>query len=180
MLIYLISGYAGSGKDAAGRVFERLGFRRYGFADALKIESAKNHGYDYALTQTVQGKATLVRSTKTHRTAPVRTFLIEDSAKAKQTHADEGYWAKLVADQIEKETPKFVVITDWRYNSEYSTLRARFPQAKLVRIRVVRPSVQPSPDPSEHNLDSSPVDFTIHNNSTLSILSEQCYQIIEL
>ena len=178
MIVYLISGYAGSGKDAAGRVFERVGFRRYAFADILKQRSSEDHGFNMALTLTEVGKATLVKSKKTHRTGTVRSFLIEDSAQAKKTHADEGYWAKLVADQIAQETPKFVVITDWRYNSEYTTMRARFPQAKLVCIRVMRPSVEPSQDPSEHELDGTPMDFIIENNSTLDALTEQCYKLL--
>jgi len=179
MIVYLISGYAGSGKDAVGRVLERVGFRRYAFAEILKQRSAEDHGFNVALTQTPAGKATVIKSAKTHRVATVRALLIEDSALAKRTHADDGYWAKLVCDQIARETPKFVVITDWRYNSEYTTLRARFPQAKLVRIRVVRPSVEPSEDPSEHDLDMTPVDFTIDNNSTIDALTEQCYKILE-
>jgi len=178
MIVYLISGYAGSGKDTAGAVFERVGFRRYAFADILKHRSSHDHGYALALTLTEVGKATIVKSTKTHRTTAVRSLLIEDSAQAKQIHADDGYWAKLVADQIERETPKFVVITDWRYNSEYNTIRASFPEAKLTRIRVKRESVKPSQDPSEHELDDTPVDFTIHNNSTIDALTAQCYEVL--
>jgi len=178
MLIYLLCGYAGSGKDTVGAIYERVGFRRYAFADVLKAYVADLHGFNYALTQTEKGKDTLVTSKKTKRLATVRTFLIEDSDRVKKEKADDGYWAAIVSERIKAETPKYVVITDWRYQAELAKLKADLPEAKIIRVRVIRESVKVSPDPSEHDLDNITCDFTLYNNTNMDTLTSQAYEVL--
>lgn len=177
MLVYLIAGYATSGKDTVGSIFERVGFRRYAFADPLKFYSAQLHGYDIKLTQTQSGKETVVHSKKTNRTATVRQFLIDDSLQMKKEQGD-NIWGRAVVEEIRTHTPKYAVITDWRYKHEAAYLRAQLPHAKIITLRVLRDSVKPSTDASEHDLDSVQTDFTIHNNTTIDSLTNHCYDIL--
>ena len=83
MKIIFLSGYAGSGKDEAAAIFQTQGFKRYAFADEVKIYSSKVHGFDYSLTQSQAGKATIVHSLSSNASKSVRQFLIDDSAQKK-------------------------------------------------------------------------------------------------
>ena len=190
MHIILITGYAGSGKDVIGSLLQKRGYKRYAFADTLKIYSAKKHGYQYNLTQTQEGKSTLVTSILTNKMATVREFLIADSAEAKTTHNDPSFWAKILENIIQIEKPQKVVITDWRYTAEYAHFKTTFDSYfgsstqstlepnTLVTIRVLRPGITILDDPSEHELDHVKTDHTIYNTSTMDYLSSQLSQFI--
>lgn len=172
MRIFMLSGYAGSGKDTVGKLFVDLGFTRYAFADALKEYSANLHDFPFSMTLTNEGKNTLVYSKVLERTATVRELLIYDAAKVKGTYGDL-YWARIVADKIKDEGCNYVVITDWRYLNELEHLNNTFPTADIVTFRIVRPGIQILDDPSEHELDKCSVDLVITNAFSLSMLTEQ-------
>jgi len=190
MHIILITGYAGSGKDVIGSLLQKRGYKRYAFADCVKICSAKHHGFDYNLTQTQDGKSTVVTSIYNNKQATVRTFLIEDSAEAKMIHNDPAFWAKILENIIQIEKPQKVVITDWRYKAEYnhfkttfdsyfgSSIQSTLEPNILVTIRVLRPGITILDDPSEHELDTIVTDHTIYNTSTIDHLSSQLNQFI--
>jgi hypothetical protein len=160
MHIVMLSGYAGSGKDTAGKILIARGFKRYAFADAVKVYSANLHGYPLSLTHTQEGKCQKVGD-KT-----VRQLLIEDSANAKEEHGDPAYWAKKTAASILSDKTEYVVITDWRYRAELDHFRSAFPDAILQTIRLERDSIQILADPSEHDLDGQQMDITIDNSNT--------------
>ena len=176
MRIFMLSGYAGSGKDTVGKILIELGYKRYAFADALKHFSADLHKFSFDLTQTETGKQQLVYSPHANKTASVRTFLIEDSAKAKVDYNDPAYWARITAQNIKDEAPLKVVITDWRYTAEIEHIMKTFPQAQIITFRIVRPGITPLADPSEHELDNAVVDLVINNNCPLSVLQDNILQ----
>jgi hypothetical protein len=74
----------------------------------------------------------------------------------------------MIADTIQKVGSKRVVISDWRYRNEYDVIKTFFD--KVVRVRITRPGVFQSPEPSEHDLDGEPVDIEIQNGGSLSML----------
>ena len=43
-------------------------------------------------------------------------------------------WAKIIINQIQKETPKYVIITEWRYIAEYDIIKKAFPNEKIITI----------------------------------------------
>ena len=180
MFIILLSGYAGSGKDTAAAIFEQHGFKIYSVAENVKIQSSKYHGYPFKLTQTQEGKKTLVKSLKTHETKTVRQFLIEDSYENKLINNDPAFWIRLLVQPIIKEQPPFFVISDWRYKAEYDHLKFVFPDAELLKVRVSRSSVVPSTDPSEHELDDERFNFVIQNNGSIDDLNTECRKLLNL
>lgn len=165
--IFLISGYAGSGKDAAGKVYQKLGYKRYAFADMLKIQCAQKYDFPFELTQTQEGKNTVVVLNKT-----VRQLLIEEAALMKELHNDPAYWAKLLAKIIKSDQPKKVVITDWRYTAELANFQEEFRDSPITTVRIQRSSVVPSEDPSEHELDNYSCNYTIVNDGSLEQFEE--------
>lgn len=180
MFIILISGFAGSGKDTAANFFYNLGFSTYCFADNVKRQSSLYHGFPLNLTETQEGKKTLVTSTKTHETKTVRQFLIEDSLQNKIINNDPAFWARLLVTQIKRNPPEFFVISDWRYKAEYDHIRYSFPNAELIKLRIIRDTVVPLIDSSEHELDDEQFNFTIKNNGSLEDLHAECSKILNL
>lgn len=179
MRIILLAGYAGSGKDTVGSLFVKRGFSQFAFAHEVKVHSSQLHGFPFELTQTQEGKDTLVKSRYDLRFASVRTFLIDDSAHMKIVHNNPAYWATKVAEAILKADCEAVVITDWRFKAEYEHLKQAFPGANIMRIRVYRPSVTPLESFSEHELDEEPFMCTIHNTGTIEELDDQVEEILQ-
>jgi len=174
--IILITGYAGSGKDAAGKVLIEQGYVRYAFADSVKRFSSKRHNFSFNLTQTQEGKASTVISAYNNTVATVREFLISDSAEMKQTHNDPAFWAKLLAKKIKEDQLQKVVVTDWRYTAEFRNFKEEF-NSKITTVRIYRNSVKPLDDPSEHELDAVACDHIIQNNGTMTELKERVLQL---
>jgi hypothetical protein len=175
MHIVLIAGYAGSGKDFAGSLFIEKGYQRFAFADEVKQATCKRHGIPFHLTQTHEGKATVVTSALDGIEATVRWFLINESARAKAVSNNPAYWAELLAEQIKKSAATNVVITDWRYKAEYTHLRAAYPNAAIQRIRITRPGIVVLQDPSEHELDNEQYDMIINNSGSPEYLEKQLW-----
>lgn len=174
MKIILITGYAGSGKDTVGSLLQDKGYKRYGFADVLKLESSRKHNYNFELTQTQTGKSTQVVSQYNGRKATVRDFLISDSFEAKVQNSDPAYFAKILLNQIQSELSEKIVITDWRFIAEY----AHFKIINPITLRVIRPNQPILDEPSEHDLDDFTTMHTILNNSTIEHLKNQLNHIL--
>jgi hypothetical protein len=180
MFIILISGYSGSGKDTLADLFLPMGFKKYAMADSLKTFTAERHGFSFALTQSQEGKATIIKSTLTHKEVTVRQLLIDDSLEMKLSSQDPAFWARILAQKLREERPEYVVISDWRYKEELNHLKTIFPDAEMKKIRVIRDNVSPSKDPSEHDLDNFSFNYVVKNNSTLDILKSECFKILNL
>ena len=180
MFILLISGYSCSGKDTLADLFLPLGFKKYAMADSVKTFSSERHGFPFSLTQSQEGKATLVKSTFSHKEVTVRQLLIEDSLEMKITSQDPAFWACILAKKISKELPEYVVISDWRYKEELNHLKTIFPDATVKKIRVVRDNIVLSSDPSEHDLDNFTFDYVVKNNGPIDILKAECFNILNL
>jgi hypothetical protein len=180
MLIILISGHAGSGKDTLADLFLPTGFKKYAMADSVKSFSSERHGFPFSLTQTQEGKATFVKSTFTNKEVTVRQLLIDDSLEMKITSRDPAFWARKVAKKLSEEQPEYVIISDWRYVEELNHLKTIFPDATLKKIRVVRNGVIISSDPSEHDLDNFSFDHVVQNNGSVDILKAECFNILNI
>jgi dephospho-CoA kinase len=178
MNIILLSGYAGSGKDTVADILTNYGFRKYSVADNVKKYSSTLHGFSYSLTQTQEGKNTLVKSDNTNEVKTVREFLIADSFLNKVINKDESYWVKLLSKEILQTSPDKVVISDWRYMEEYEHLKIIFPEADFLKVKVRRADVKPLTDPSEHQLDSVKYHIEIDNNSDKPSLIRKCEDLL--
>jgi len=178
---FFITGYAGSGKDEVGKILQTHGYKRYGFADMVKIHTADKHKFSVELTQTQTGKNTLVLSPTCNTTQTVRQFLIDESQFLKTAFNDPAVWAKilekLIKEQNSPDQPLKIVITDWRYPDELSHFQQTFPLVTIKTVRVVRNSVTPLPDLSEHSIDHIVCDYTINNDTTLEDLKQQVMQL---
>ena len=174
--ILLVSGYAGSGKDAvASLLMEEFGFSRFAFADALKgLVSAKS-GIPATIFHSAQ------KDTVIPLASPPRTYrdLLLEVAKEERAK-DLDVFSRIVVSEIEESTWRRFVISDWRYKREESFLRSALDPAEytIQRVRIKRTSVTPSPDLTEHDLDDERMDIVIQNDGFISDLRDALRSVI--
>lgn len=176
-LIVLLSGYAGSGKDAAAALMvDELNFDRVAFADELKRECARKTGVAehrfFSTSMKDQPLEALCRAYPMARTP--RDILLMHGLVARA--ADPDVYAKKVVESIHATfkndpTARFVV-SDWRYQREAACLADVLSSARIVRGRITRPGVTPSDDPSEHDLVGVRMDICIDNSGSISDLRD--------
>ena len=171
-MILLLAGWARSGKDAAASLLqEEMGFMRFAFADALKHEVAAIHGLPVDIFHLDAKNVLLPESNKTPRD------LLLDHARAARA-ADPDVYARQVLGKILWSNRERIVISDWRYRREYDFL-TRFAGRPIVTCRIVRPGITQMADPSEHDLDDQPMDFTIQNDGGISDLRDRLKEMLQ-
>ena len=174
-ILFLLTGYAGSGKTTAGDLLVEL-LRPYrakkaAFADDVKLAAAKHYGFPVTLAFTQDGKRSVVHTAEGPKT--VRDCLIDYSLEMKRLHG-EDVWARRVVDRIFSiSTDVPWVLHDWRYLEEAQCLKRSLDPARLVTIRITRPGIRPLDTPSEHELDGINTSHTIVNNGTIVDLRRQ-------
>jgi hypothetical protein len=162
-LVILLSGWAGSGKDSAAELLvEEMAFVRLAFADMLKEEVSKA----YRLPLSVFNNAFKDSHIEALDATP-RQLLIQHAADRKRK--DPHVYSRAVVARIAGGR---WVISDWRYRHEYAFLKEQLPNARIVRGRILRSSVCPGDDPSEHDLDDETMDFTVTNDGCISDLRD--------
>jgi hypothetical protein len=175
--IWLLHGYAGSGKDATGDILKGLVEEpaMASFAGAVKDEVAVMYELERSILDTQEGKQKWLAFADGTR-KQVRTLLIEHGEGQKEVYKNRGIWA----DRVQKpEICRNWIFTDWRFMAELETLRKRFPEAKIHTVRIVRSSVIPTDSPTEHELDTFPSEFVIDNSGSRLWIATQLQKIIE-
>jgi hypothetical protein len=170
--ILLVSGWAGSGKDAVAAA--ATGYRRVAFADPLKHHVAAIAGLPVSVFHDRTAKdCPLIRRCPMYPTARTpRDILLQHAAAARS--ADPDVYAREIAEEIRGSTDvSRWVISDWRYRREYEFLRSALPVSdyEIIRVRVVRPGIIPSTDETEHDLDDAGMDRILRNAGTLEELA---------
>lgn len=166
----MLSGWARSGKDAAAELLiEEFDFNRVAFADALKRDVATRTGLPLSDFTTAAKDSPLRALCPAFPAAKTpRDILLAHALRIRA--ANPNFYSELVAEIILSAPKARWVVSDWRYRAEYETLRSLIPDVRILRIRIERPGVVASADPSEHDLDDAPMDCIIHNSGTISDL----------
>ena len=169
-ILILLSGWAGSGKDAVAAILtENYGFQRFAFADPLKEAVAAATGFPAAMFERPFKDRPL--SASDPRTP--RDLLIQhaDAARA----IDPDIYSRAIATAIQASGVRKAVISDWRYQREGAVVTAALAAEgwRILRVRIERPGVTPSAAPIEHDLDSAEMYCYIQNNGTLADLAQK-------
>lgn len=183
--IWMMCGYAGSGKTTAAHIlhthFDPKSTFVTAFADAVKDDVAAVYRLPREMFDTQKGKATVVKTPDGECTA--RDLLIDYSLAMKEAHG-EAVWAKEVVRRIhhelEKRTIHNIIIHDWRFVAEIETMKSEFTQPEFIlhTIRVVRSSVPSLNIPSEHDIDHYTADVCIQNNGNIDDLNTAITEIL--
>ena len=174
--ILLVSGWAGAGKDAVANILGTRGYKRMAFADPLKRHVAAIADIPVAI---FHDRATKDLPLRTR--CPIypsahtpRDILLQHARFAREI--DPDVYAREIADEIyENAGIQHWVISDWRYRREYEFIRSNLSQDDydIIRIRIVRPEITPSTDPTEHDLEDEDMDHILENTGTLEDLRRQ-------
>lgn len=170
-IVVLVSGWAGAGKDcAAALLVEECGFQRVAFADALKEDVASVTGLPLDLFYTAQKDRPLEHPVAAYPTAKTPRDLLLQHALVRRA-VDPDVYSKGVAATIMDSPGTRYVVSDWRYRSEHKVLAEELGEFyNIFRIRIERPGIRQSADPSEHDLDGVRMEYVITNDGTISDL----------
>jgi hypothetical protein len=176
--IWLISGYAGAGKDTAAAImleaFGRQEAAVGSFAGAVKDEVAHIHSIPRTLLDTQAGKATYHVSSGT----TVRELIIAHAEGEKERTCDPYIWARRISPPP-ATTIQHWILSDWRFPAEYICLRERFPNATIHTVRIVRGDGCIDVDSyTEHALDAFQFDHVLDNSGSLLFLTKQIHEMI--
>lgn len=173
-VIVMLSGWAGSGKDAAAALLvEEHNFARVAFADALKVDVSEATGLPVTLFHSWAKDSPLPEPIDAfpHARTP-RDLLLAHAIEQRALNPD--VFSQRVIDHIRERQwhqDRFV-ISDWRYRREYEHMSEEFPAANIVRVRVTRQDVQQMEDSTERDLDGVSMDLTIANDGCISDLRD--------
>ena len=169
-LIVMLSGWAGSGKDAAASILvKQHGFERVAFADALKIDATQRSGLPLHTFHSAAKDEPLQTPCPTFPDAKTpRDILLQLALQIRATNPDI-YADSIICHIVESAKEQQFVVSDWRYRREAARIQEMLPSARLLRVRIHRHVTQSS-DPSEHDLDNEPMDIIIENNKGLEEL----------
>jgi dephospho-CoA kinase len=143
--IILLSGYSESGKDYfADFLVKNHKYIKLSFANELKKYTAKKYKFNYSLTQTQEGKKTLItvpqelkkqvtKSTEIVKKS-VRDLLIEDAVYLRNKEGADVFAKYLSGDIVyndltslnQNQQLKNIVISDFRFPIEMSYLKWKF------------------------------------------------------
>ena len=162
-MIILLSGKAGSGKDAAALILcEEMQFHRLAFADILKEDVAQKTCIP---VQFFHIKKDVIYDAG----ISYRSLLINHATAAKA--ADIDIYARQVADIILQQPTQRWVISDWRHYSELKCLLDR--GLGVVTVRVNRPATTLRSHFTETELDNFDFDHVIENDGSISDLRDK-------
>lgn len=169
--LWLFCGYAKSGKDTAADLFQTIlqsqgSVHKTAFAAVVKDEVAERYRLSRDMLDTQEGKAAPLPSGGT-----VRDLLIHHAESEKRRTQNPAIWAERIAPPPAGTT--HWLFTDWRFPEEYTTLRRRFPDARIFTVHVHRPTLTPLTTYTEHMLDVGACHFRLENSGSLLYLGKQ-------
>jgi hypothetical protein len=167
----MIRGFSNSGKDFIGNILcSKYGYKRFAFADSLKIMVAKEFNCSLELLHSQEGKLQICESDLEKRT--YRQILIDEALRLRNINA--GVFAKHCCNEIRNSSCNKIVITDWRYPNEIEIIKTEFTDYKVSSVHIIRSGQTKSPvnDISEYQLDGRTGDYEIVNNLDDSVFKE--------
>lgn len=172
MKIFLISGWAGSGKDTFAQLIMKAypnKFLKFSFADSLKDYASIKYNINRGLFDTQLGKIQLSNVTINGRlqTMTNRKLLITVANELKT--GNKNYFVDGVIKQIitQYNTEKNILIPDFRFKHEYKRFTEVFDEKlyKIITIRINRFKEPLVDDPSEFDLNDFNFDCILNNTS---------------
>ncbi len=171
--IYILAGYARSGKDTAGAyLVEKYGVKRWAFADKLKAAAKLLTVYDKV---EIDGNTEYVErpywdgldETKRHpcvQLGKVMRDVVDPVIWVRAVLEDEKFWSDV------RETG--VVLTDCRYLNEWRmvTDKAEQQMAQVEMIWLERDGAVPQGEEAETTSKLKPLAVTVSNNGTITEL----------
>lgn len=185
MIVILLSGWSGSGKDTVGQILQtKWSLYQTAFAKPLKQMICEEFSIPFEWTQTQEGKQK--KDPRTQKT--VRELLVQRGQEIRAEKNDPGYFGKCIANEIIQQYNLNLqcgfVITDWRLPEEIRALEQMLGpfQATILKVRITNTSQDKSPVNdfiSEQQLNKYVFDEVIQNDGiSLHTLAKEVYEKI--
>jgi hypothetical protein len=159
---------------------EECGFKRVAFADALKEDAATVTGLPLECFYTAQKDRPLSAPVAAYPSAKTPRDILLQHALVRRA-VDPDVYSKGVATTIMDGPGSRYVVSDWRYCREHEVLVAELGEFyNIFRVRIVRPGIRQTEDPSEHDLDGLTMDYVINNNGKISDLRHAIKHVYHL
>lgn len=174
-IVIMIGGKAGSGKDTVCNYITSKNnyFKQYSFAKALKEHVGCKYGISDRLLYTQEGKRQIIKVKDEEFS--VRDLLILEAFQKRLFN--ENHWVDLTIQDISKDSPRAVVISDFRFPNEYVKMKQKF--KNVITVNITRDLHENISDISENSLDNFHFDFWIDNNTTLDNLFLKIDSVLE-
>jgi hypothetical protein len=177
MHIWLVTGYAGSGKDTFARFLcEQLNIVSTAsissFASAVKDAVSVKFGISRETLDTQDGKSRWI-TLEDGSVCKVRDLLIAHGEGEKHRVGKNGVWVTCLSPP----TTEHWILSDWRFPEERHVLQERFPAATIHTVRIVRPYIEILESYTEHALSQVLCKHIIENTGSLLYLANQAVQL---
>lgn len=198
MVVYLICGKKGSGKDTTANIINKLtGIPTFSFAHNLKRMAEATlrlptSAYFNEKNKELKLIHVLSNSMATDWTELTPREVLINLGTFLRDNYSKDIWVNWTINETIAKGIKSFTISDCRYINEIKRTREILcnplyspeNQTKVITIRVERDSNLKSyaseiQDPSETQLDDYKFDYVVTNNSTLESLEEQVSKILE-
>ena len=171
-----IHGRATAGKDTAGAVFIKAGYRRLSFADALKECVAVIAGEPSDNFFTMEGKEGFSPVLNT-----TRRVALQNVGNAMRETLDEEIWIRRALAGWDQAGRPPTVITDVRYPNEAAAIRGM----GGTIIQILRPGAsglvgEAANHVSEVPLNYDLIDIDVHNDGTVGELNHEISKIVAM
>lgn len=169
MIILLLRGFAGAGKDTFGKCFvDKLGFTRFAFADYLKKMISEKYNITESILHSQIGKMQIEPISK----KTWRDILLEEARECRSKNPD--IFANMCASDIQSSCYENIIITDWRFPNEYEIILQQFPNAicKTIEIKRIGQEKSMVNDVSEYLLKDIEPNYIIYNDGVEDLLSK--------
>lgn len=170
-IILLLAGKAGSGKNTFANAMPQ--YRQFAFADPLKTAAQAISGQPLEDFHLQNRKNTPLRHIPAHTPRTLLQWLGTDICRK---HLCDDLWARLLIERIHAESegiPDFqAVVTDCRFENEYTAVRNAFPYDLVAMVRIKSPWAGIAPDHASEQWtpEFEKIFCTVHNTGTLDEL----------
>ena len=153
----------------ANLMSEEMGYSRLAFADVVRQEISEHTRIptDYFSSPLYKDSPMPKQLAEFPDAITYRDVLIRWASK-RRSNQDDVYAQKIIDVIRSGAVGRKVVISDWRFLCEEKAIVDAFPDSTILRVRILRTSVVPHDSPSEHELDTFPMDMELSNNGTIS------------
>lgn len=171
-----IHGRATAGKDTAGAVFIKAGYRRLSFADALKECVAVIAGESSENFFSMEGKEGVSPVLNT-----TRRVALQNVGNAMRETLDDEIWIRRAMAGWDQAGRPPTVITDVRYPNEAAAIRGM----GGTIIQILRPGAsglvgEAANHVSEVPLNYDLIDIDVHNDGTVGELNHEISKIVAM
>ena len=189
MIVIMVSGKAGSGKDTFFKLAEKFcECKRFAIGDAMKEIASVLFSWDGDKTGDKRWLlidiANILRGNyegvdkEDFPERKLYKFSYLYGVLKTLYNPYKNFWVDIVLNKLKENKPDIAIITDWRLISEYDSMVKRFSRQDVITVRVER-EVKKINDKTETELDNFDFDYEIINDGSIEDYEDKILELIK-